>query len=126
MSSERRRGERHRMWLMVQIVTEGTRVAIAMGRNISRSGILLATSYRMEVDQKIRLKLQLTEDSEEEREIRGKVVRYEPFAEDPKGRWPHRAAIEFDAQQFDLDPLLRKQLDQWETDYLVEIEEGID
>lgn len=102
---ERRRGGRYLVWLMMQLQDEESGEWLAISRNMSRSGALVATAAKLVVGQSISLMFQVT-PSGPQQSVEGTIVRVEANAEDPMSMWPHRVAVEFEEVVPALESLL--------------------
>ena len=121
---DRRRGLRHRTWCIVNLENDAGGEWLAMSRNMSMSGVLLATAAKLDVDERVRLRFKVTPTAEDEQECTGRVVRWEADVEDRSGMWPHHVAIEFDDLYPEVDPLCEADTASWTPDYLEEDEES--
>ena len=121
---ERRRSERLRCWLVLRLESEEQGTWLAMSRNLSETGALVATASRLEVGHPVTVTLRVDPEEDAERSLGGTIVRVEPHAEDQGGMWPHRVAIEFDKPDEELAELLRQDLESWSADYLIDLENG--
>jgi hypothetical protein len=68
---------------------------LAVSRNVSRTGLLMATATRLEVGAPVTVTYREEPEGEEERTIQGRIVRFESNQDDPEGLWPYMVAIEF-------------------------------
>jgi len=105
--SENRRGmERHTAWFPVRIVGEAASGS-ALARNVSETGMLVATRKRFEVGDSVEIALLLAEASDPAgppASLRGTIVRSGRNEEDPGGLWPFKVAITFDEPSPELVP----------------------
>jgi len=102
---QQRRYGRFEIWFPVR-VTGGDVDGMAVNRNVSASGMLVALSARLEVGAVVEVRFAVPTASTAERTLRGKVVRVEPNQEDPDGMFPQRMALAFDDPDPDLVPVL--------------------
>jgi hypothetical protein len=121
---DRRRGKRLRSWFVVRLDSEAKGGWLAMTRNMSLSGAMVATASRLEVGQTVTLTFKVPPDFNEERTVGGTIVRVQPNAEDPDGLWPHRVAVEFSEEHPEVEPRLARDSETWDWRYLLEVEEG--
>jgi hypothetical protein len=103
---ERRGGDRHVAWFPIRVDAEELGEGLAIAKNVSRGGLLLASPQKFVIGAPVRLSLHLDPMSSEPREVMGTVVRMEVNEADPDGLWPHKLAVEFD----DPDPELLAQV----------------
>lgn len=106
--SERRRGERFRVLFLMRLEAGTEGEWLALSRNMSQSGALVAASPELKVGQSVTLTFQGMPVDEEERRVEGTIVRVEPNAEEQNTYWPHRVAVEFGEPVPELEPLLEK------------------
>ncbi len=99
---ERRRGERHRVWHPVTVVTEDGHEGTAITFDVSSAGLLLAAPGPLAVGARLTLRFRV-EGEPEDRALGARVVRVEPHGEAP---WRHRLAVELDAPHPGLEALL--------------------
>lgn len=97
-----------------------------MGRDMSVTGVLIATSTWFDVGEKIALSFRLTPEAIEETTVFGKIVRSVPNAEDPSGMWTHHYGVEFYEPFTEVDNLLEEDRGSWSPDFLIDMESGLD
>lgn len=102
-----RRHKRYYVLFPMQYDTAAQAPHYAISRNISSSGLLMATAQQLAVDAPVKLTIKLP-GSSEERTFEGKIVRVNVNDQDPQGMWPFTAAIEFANVDEALDPILRE------------------
>lgn len=102
VTDERRGGERHLAWFPIRVEGDDFDEGMAIAKNISRGGLLLASPQKLVIGAPVRLALHLDPESGKAREVEGTIVRMETNEEDPDGMFPHRMGVEFD----DPDPEL--------------------
>ena len=73
-----------------------------MSRNISRTGMLVATAAKLALGAPVVVKFRLEPAEADTRVLEGTIVRFEKNDEDPGGLWPYMVAVEFDEP----DPML--------------------
>jgi hypothetical protein len=66
----------------------------------------MATASTLEVGATVNITFHLPPNGEQTRTVAGRVVRVEVNQEDPHGMWPNRIAVEFDAPDPELEPIL--------------------
>lgn len=106
MSEERRRAERHTLWIPVQVESGGDVRMLAVSRNISWSGVLVIVGASLDVGECVQLTVQVP--GTDDREISGEIVRCEVNEEDPDGLWRYRLAIRFEEEVPDLEPIFER------------------
>lgn len=119
---ERRRSPRLRAWFLMQVQSAERGRWLAMTRNMSESGALLATASRLAVGEPVTLIFKLGAEDESERELAGTIVRVERNVEDPGGFWPHRVAVEFEQPVPELARAIETDSTSWSADYILELE----
>src|SRR5690606_24303829 len=100
----RRSVERYKAWFPVRITAEATSGS-ALARNVSETGMLVATRRKFAVGDPVEVAL-LLEESKGSPALRGTIVRSGPNEEDPSGLWPFKVAITFEAPDPKLVPLV--------------------
>jgi len=101
VSEDRRRHDRKHAWVPVDV--EGIQAPVVL-RDVSRGGVLLASSKKLVLE--ATLALAFTSPAGGERHaLRGRVVRVEPNAEDPDGLFPHLVGLTFEEEHPELDAL---------------------
>lgn len=96
LESEERRGvERYATWFPVRIIADALSGS-ALARNVSETGMLVATRKRFAVGDPVEIALLIEPTgSPSSRAMRGTIVRSGPNEEDPGGLWPFKVAITF-------------------------------
>lgn len=79
--------------MRVETTAAGERLAVS--RNISRTGLLMATAARLELGAPVTLRFRLEPHGPREHSVEGRIVRFAPNDEDPDGLWPFMVAVEF-------------------------------
>lgn len=92
---ERRAASRREVWFPMRIETSAVGERLAVSRNMSRTGLLMATATVLEVGAPVKIAYRETAEGKEERAIEGRIVRFEPNRDDPDGLWPYMVAVEF-------------------------------
>lgn len=78
----------------MEVEGETLRGALAITRDVSERGILIATSERGAIGSDVHVRCKLPDGQEVE--VEGVIVRQETSAEDPRGMWRYQIAVEFD------------------------------
>ena len=94
--NERRGTPRHTAWFPIRLDADELGNAVAIAKNVSQNGMLLASYQKIAVGAPVRLSLHLRPGEAKPRMVRGTIVRLVPNDEDPQGMWPHKIAVEFD------------------------------
>lgn len=102
-----RRHKRYYVLFPMQYGTSPDGPQYAISRNISSSGLLMATAEELAVNAPVKVVIKLP-GSSEERNFEGRIVRVNVNSADPQGMWPFTAAIEFSNVDEALEPLLRE------------------
>lgn len=102
---ERRRSERRQLYFPVQLDAEQLRARLAVSKDVSSKGCLLSTQAHFEPGSRVAVVFRVPGEATDRR-VEGTVVRFEPNADDPRGLWPQRAAIEFDDEVPELEEAL--------------------
>ncbi len=102
---ERRRSTRYPVWFPMSVDSGSCEDGLAVSQNISTVGVLMATAVTLEEGASAMVSFQLT-PKDEERAIRGRIVRVCVNDRDPDGLWPRLIAIEFEAPAPELESLL--------------------
>lgn len=80
----------------------------AVSRNISQTGVLMATARKLEAGGTVRLVFRVSLDDPTEHELTGRIVRSEQNSDDPNGLWPYWVAVEFEEPAPELEPLIQE------------------
>jgi len=99
---ERRRRERHYVYLAAELVVEDATPRVAITKDISEIGLLLLARAELAPEQEVDLKIYLPDKDLRTAVVRGRVVRVEELAEEEQGIWRDRIAFEFDEPQPEL------------------------
>lgn len=99
---ERRQGQRHSAWFPIRIDGDDLGEGMAIAKNVSEKGLLIASYQRFAVGAPVQLTLHLDPEQGEPRELWGTIVRLDRNEADPEGMWPYTLGVEFD----DPDPEL--------------------
>jgi len=94
--SERRLGLRHLSCFPAHLEREGDGARAAMIHDLSVSGALLLVRMTLAVGDAVRLRLFITGDMTESRDVVGRVVRIEKLGDPFAGPWSSRVAVHFD------------------------------
>ncbi len=96
--SERRLGFRHLSCFPAHLERDGDGARAAMIHDLSVSGALLLVRTTLAVGDAIRLRLFITGDMNESRDVVGRVVRIEKLGDPFAGPWSSRVAVQFDEE----------------------------
>ena len=94
--SERREGERLLACFPAYVERADGKAQASLIRDLSTTGALLLVRSKLELGDRVKLQLFLSEDAEEPRPASGCVVRIEPLADDEVALWSRRVAVRFD------------------------------
>ncbi len=103
---DQRRAKRFTIWFPMQIDASRGSDRIAESRNISTTGVLIATAARLEPGDGVTVTVQRSRDEPQEWSFGGKIVRIEPNQNNDAAMWPHLVAVEFNAPADQLQPML--------------------
>lgn len=106
MTEERRKGERLSLWFPMKLDDPKGTEAVAVSRNISERGVLIATASDLAEGTRVTATFRPSPEATE-RQVEGVIVRCEDNDRDPDGLWPFRVAIEFSDPLPDLAEELR-------------------
>ena len=106
MTDDAREKERFTVWFPMKIQLEGDEEGVAVSRNMSEKGILMASAAKLEPGTPVTVTFRLGQGDEST--VKGRIVRREENDEDPDGLWPHRVAVEFEETVEGLEPVLRE------------------
>lgn len=81
---------------------------MAIAKDVSATGIGLASTFRFTVGAPVTLTLHLDPESGEAREVTGTIVRLMDNDEDPDGMWPFKMGIELDDPDPELVEAIRR------------------
>lgn len=101
--SERRLGLRHLSCFPAHLERDGDGARAAMIHDLSVSGALLLVRSTLTVGDAVRLRLFITGDTSESREVVGRVVRIEKLGDPFAGPWSSRVAVHFDEELTGVD-----------------------
>lgn len=111
MSIDRRGEDRHVAWFPIRLDAEDLGQGLAIAKDVSASGIGIASTFRYAVGAPVVLTLHLDPETGEAREVTGTIVRMMANDEDPEGMWPYKIGIEFDDPDPDLVEAIRRMLE---------------
>lgn len=103
---ERRKAKRFRAWFPMRIEPTDAGEHIAVSRNISSVGLLMATATKLELGAPVTLRFRMAPAGPPEHVVPGTIVRFLSNEEDPDGLWPHKVAVEFDEPDPKLESIL--------------------
>lgn len=101
--SERRRHDRKRAWVPVEITGSP---CLAVVRDVSTGGLSVATARPFDLGERLGLALVSPADGAR-LALEAEVVRAEPNADDPDGLFPHVLGLRLDAEHPELEKLAR-------------------
>lgn len=90
----------------MQLDTEGATERVGVSRNMSPSGLLMATATKLQVGQSVKLTFGVPPLDPTDRTLVGRVLRTMPNDQDPTGMWPILVAVEFTEPDEELRTLL--------------------
>lgn len=99
---DRRRGDRHHVYLATEIVTEDASWRSGITRDVSDTGLLLLTRTKLDQERPVTLRIHLPTDDERVLEVSGTIVRQEPLTAEERGTWREKVAVRFDVAQGEL------------------------
>lgn len=105
--SDVREKQRFTVWFPMKVHADEEE-GVAVSRNVSEKGILMAAARNLEVGKPITVTFRLSAVDAGERTVVGRIVRCEPNSDDPDGLWPYRVAVQFEEKVDDLENTLRK------------------
>jgi len=106
VDDKRRSARRFEVWFPLEIESETTTREVAISRDVSQKGILLATPSRVAVGAEVRVKFTLSDPDPVEHEVEGVIVRVERNDQDPHALWRYKVAVQFDDELPDLENAL--------------------
>lgn len=102
---DRRAAKRYEILFPMRLGEKETARGLAVSRNLSRTGMLVASGSRLEIGAEVTVAFRVADDDTERTAI-GKIVRVGTNEEDPQGLWPHLIAVEFEAEIDEIEPVL--------------------
>ncbi len=96
-AQEQRRSNRLSTWMPVTVGSSHARARISMTHNVSERGVLLVSTEMLQPGEPVVINYCRSVQEKARCEATGRVVRAGLNKEDPKGLWPYRMAVEFDA-----------------------------
>ena len=81
---------------------------MAVTHDASSAGVMIVAASRLEIGASVDMTFQIPPSGEREVTVRGTVVRVNKNSADPHGMWPYRIAIEFDAPDPELEPVIEQ------------------
>jgi hypothetical protein len=94
--SDRRGGERLLACFPAYVERPGGGTSMALIRDLSTSGAQLLVRGKLDIGERVKIQLFLTEKLDEPRSTGGFVTRVEPLADDEVGMWARRVGVQFD------------------------------
>jgi hypothetical protein len=110
--SESRERKRFTVWFPMKVGGPEGPESVAVSRNVSTKGLLMAAASQLEAGKSITVTFRLAGHDGSERTVQGKIIRTEPNSDDPDGLWPYRVAVQFEEPQEELEPLLEELADR--------------
>ena len=107
MTEERRKAHRFAIWFPMKLSSEGD-VILGITRDVSEVGVLLVSAAEPQIGSQRELTLSFPNDDQEERVVKGKIVRVKENEQDQEGLWRFRVAVEFDERIDELEPFLEE------------------
>jgi hypothetical protein len=101
--SDRRGGERLLACFPAYLERSGSEARMALIRDLSTSGAQLLVRGNLDIGERVKIQLYLTDKLEEPRTTSGHVTRVEPLADDEVGLWSRRVGVHFD-EPLTIDP----------------------
>jgi hypothetical protein len=94
--SNRRTAERHLACFPAEVKRPDGETRYSIIRDLSKTGALLLVRTDLDVGDRVRLTLHLSERGFTTSAASGKVVRTEPLSDDEVGLWTRKIAVQFD------------------------------
>jgi hypothetical protein len=104
LTQERRTNDRHTAWFPIRMDADESGGEVAIAKNVSDKGMLLASYKKLVVGEPVKLALHVRPEGDIPRLVSGTIVRLVPNDEDPEGMWRYKIAVEFDAPDPELVP----------------------
>jgi hypothetical protein len=106
MGEDSREKQRFTVWFPMKLETPDEPHGVAVSRNVSGKGLLMATADELDIGKPVTVTFRLSGDAPE-RTVQGTIVRSEVNSDDPDGLWPYRVAVQFAETLDELEPTLR-------------------
>jgi hypothetical protein len=100
---ERRDRDRYRIWVAVEVATDGQPRRPAVTYDASDKGLLLLAPFELEVGASVQVSMHLAPGEPGEHLASGRVVRSGANEDDPEGLWPFRLAVAFDSEMPEIE-----------------------
>jgi hypothetical protein len=94
--SNNRGAQRYDVWFPLEIESEMADPQIAVSKDVSKKGILVATPSKVAVGADVRVTFKLPGLVPIEHELEGVIVRVDRNSSDPRAMWRYQVAIQFD------------------------------
>jgi len=94
--SDHRNARRYDVWFPLEIEAETSDPQIAVSKDVSKKGILVATPSKVAVGADVRVTFKLPGLVPIEHELEGVIVRVDRNEGDPRTMWRYQVAIQFD------------------------------
>jgi hypothetical protein len=96
--SDRRASERHLACFPASLQRPDGELRTSVIHDLSVSGALLLVRTRLEVGDRVKLQLYISENADEARDAIGLVVRVDPLSDDEIGLWASKVAVRFEPE----------------------------
>lgn len=103
---DKRRAARHDVWFPLEIESETTTRQVAVSKDVSQKGILVAMPTKVEVGADVKVTFKLPGLVPIEHELEGVIVRVDRNMDDPRAIWRYQVAIQFDDEMPGLETAL--------------------
>jgi hypothetical protein len=88
--------------MAAELVVDGATPRTAITKDISELGLLLLTRARLDLEQRVVVRIYLPGDELRSVDVPGKVVRMTEMSDEEKGIWRNKVAFVFDKTQHEL------------------------
>jgi hypothetical protein len=105
-TDERRQADRHPVYTTAEMLTDAGEVKIAITQDASDTGLLLMTRAKLEVEQKIKIRIHL-HDGQPPRVLDGRVVRRMTLPPGVSPLWREQVAVQLDESAPDVAAALK-------------------
>lgn len=112
---ERRTAGRYEVWFPMELSGETIHGPIAVSRDLSEKGILVASTDKPEVGADVKVTFRLPGKDKTQYTVEGVIVRVERNREDPKGLWRYQIAVQFDEPRPEFESTLERLCDEGEA-----------
>lgn len=108
VDDERRTARRYEILFPMRIEGADEQPGLAVSRNISTGGLLMATATDLEPGGIVKIAFRVGEDDPREHHGEGHIVRVGSNEEDPQGLWPYMVAVQWEPPLDELIPVLER------------------